>query len=683
MLSKYVFDFNVVAALDPSYSKYLEEVNTQVKTPIPENASNPNDIENEDIIQFMHDGKATDKYNSIEEMLVEETTTKKYRLKKVDACTTAKPMDIPLLPPPKQVLAPGSVIWINKDTVYHVRHGNENNGFVVYLIKYKQYYNHPKVGLMKIVYRFDKIHNVVSEIRKQFTLLIYNLDTKKMYYVVKYNTKKRGKLKTRIIQISWNANILQNAIANYPIKLVKRFAKLIENHITNLIPDVCKPPKRLSGEYLNITKTLFMLTLQHKVGQRLQWLANERFVNYLLYFTCFPHITYPLAEIIDPSDSCVPGKEATFYRKTIYKLLPKLRKTPTEKTVTKTIFGPFYRNIHHELLTLFSNSSVFTNSNKVCIFLINLTYLINTKLLPNSVYHTIVHLTKEKTERACQQLLEISGAINELTNAYKDRIPTIQHYLKLYIRVINNTNKNDVISWITFRDLLNMAKDLNIRIRINKFKCQENIQQLHDRLAMYQQRDLEVCNKYEGFEFVVFKSPEKEYDGFRFIQLTTPEALVEEGKTMRHCVGGYSPRCLRGKSIIYSMIKNNRRFATIEIDGNTRDGCTIIQKYTIGDITITNQYVLDIIENWRKDLEQLHINDKASYQLIAKMHYEYQKTIKKLNTFNSVYHTITDADERRLAIKCINNLQNTINAIEQQMEKLNAETFKQTVTQTA
>ena len=228
-----------------------------------------------------------------------------------------------------------------------------------------------------------------------------------------------------------------------------------------------------------------------------------------------------------------------------------------------------------------------------------------------------------------------------------------------------------------------MAKDLNMRIRINKFKCQENIQQLHDRLAMYQQRDLEVCNKYEGFEFVVFKSPEKEYDGFRFIQLTTPEALVEEGKTMRHCVGGYSLSCLRGKSIIYSMIKNNRRFATIEIDGNTRDGCTIIQKYTIGDVTITNQYILNIIENWRKDLEQLHINDKASYQLIAKMHYEYQKTIKKLNTFNNAYHTITDAEERRLAIKCINNLQNTINAIEQQMEKLNAETFKQTVTQTA
>ena len=432
MLSKYVFDFNVVAALDPSYSKYLEEVNTQVKTPIPENASNPNDIENEDIIQFMHD----DKYNSIEdmpiniikEMPVEETAAKKYRLKKVDACTTAKPMDVPLLPPPKQVLAPGSVIWINKNTVYHVRHSNENNEFVVYLIKHKQYYNHPKIGLIKIVYRFDKIHNVVSEIRKHFTLLVYNLDTKKMYRITKYNTKKRGKLKTHVIQLSWNTNVIRNTLFIYPIELVKRFTKLIETHITNLIPDIYKPS--VLGECLdNITKTLFILTLQHKVGQKLQWLADERFVNYLLYFTCFPHITYPLAEIIDPSDSCVPGKETAFYRKTIYKLLPKLRKTPTEKTVIKTIFGPFYRNIHHELLTLFSNSSAFTDSNKVCIFLVNLTYLINTKLLPNSVYHTIVHLTKEKTERTCQQLLEISGAINELTNAYKDRIPTIQHYL--------------------------------------------------------------------------------------------------------------------------------------------------------------------------------------------------------------------------------------------------------------
>ena len=54
-------------------------------------------------------------------------------------------------------------------------------------------------------------------------------------------------------------------------------------------------------------------------------------------------------------------------------------------------------------------------------------------------------------------------------------------------------------------------------------------------------------------------------DGFDIVPLRSGAALIEEGTTMRHCVPSYMRDILSGGSCIYSIQKNGRRVATLEL----------------------------------------------------------------------------------------------------------------------
>jgi hypothetical protein len=164
----------------------------------------------------------------------------------------------------------------------------------------------------------------------------------------------------------------------------------------------------------------------------------------------------------------------------------------------------------------------------------------------------------------------------------------------------------------------------------------------------------------------VFEHPDKEYNGFKFIQLTTPEELVHEGKTMHHCVGGYSSRCISGESIIFSMRRGDRGYITIEIRGATSRTIEIVQKYTIKDYTIENQDILKIIDAWRDDLLKLHVNDEKTYaELCAKENKKLDAKIEK----ERLEGLMDDAneDEKFYIQRKINELTNQINGLEEEL----------------
>lgn len=54
--------------------------------------------------------------------------------------------------------------------------------------------------------------------------------------------------------------------------------------------------------------------------------------------------------------------------------------------------------------------------------------------------------------------------------------------------------------------------------------------------------------------------------GWSAQELLTPTALSDEGKAMRHCVGGYSSQCSDGSSRIFSLKKNGIRALTAQFD---------------------------------------------------------------------------------------------------------------------
>lgn len=58
-------------------------------------------------------------------------------------------------------------------------------------------------------------------------------------------------------------------------------------------------------------------------------------------------------------------------------------------------------------------------------------------------------------------------------------------------------------------------------------------------------------------------------DGFEIVKLDTPEALITEGRRMRHCVASYIRDVVAGRCSIFSIRTDERRIATVELDAKT------------------------------------------------------------------------------------------------------------------
>jgi len=695
MINKFRFDWDIVAKIDPSYKQYLVDItNTEPEetfsgaeielTPIrrqpiendeilPELSFRRKNLSDDElaIIKALHDtqNKEQDEHSIIKDMTINADatlaeSTSHYALKpEYTNYPYVKTTTVPLLPPPKRVLDCNSHMWKGYDVYYSTGHASERNPDVITLTKQKFYYNHPKVGMFKTLYRFDRIKDVSSEIRRHYKMVVYNLDTAKFYYITNQSPAKNKKAIRVVHQISLNIDgiIACLSICNSTIK--QRFMDTIMNHICKLIPDAVIPPppkprKRRTAQRIGINintlskvelhqyqmEKFFSLFLQHKVGQRLEWANDQKF----------------LAKVGKMSAFCTMGQSRKWIenmkKKCLYRIIPNLRKNPSAKTITKTFFKYGYRNIVHKLFI--NHKDALDSIRKMA----SLTATIDQGLLPKSTYHLIVYLVKTDSEYSATQLYRILEAVESIHFRQQTGVGNDTRTLELYTRTIQNFIKNDVrqvIGWSMFRDMMDMATELNIRVRINKFQCSNDIAYLHDRLVGYQQRDLQAFNKYNNFEFLEFESPDKKYGGFKFIQLLRPADLVKEGKNMRHCVGGYSNQCLNGNSIIFSMFKE-RSWVTIELNGADQT-YPITQMYTIKDFTVNNEIMLGLIEQWRSEVEDMHRNDDTPYSVKAHAYYEYQKNQIRLLELQKILLDELEPDEQKL-------VQNRIRDIEQRLE---------------
>lgn len=65
---------------------------------------------------------------------------------------------------------------------------------------------------------------------------------------------------------------------------------------------------------------------------------------------------------------------------------------------------------------------------------------------------------------------------------------------------------------------------------------------------------------------------EFEYKEYRIKPLVSTYDLIDEGEDMRHCVGGYTRQCKSNMSRIFSIMKNGRKVATLELSKSYMDG---------------------------------------------------------------------------------------------------------------
>ena len=639
-MDKFIFDYSVVRELDPTYEKYLcdgpvnpfgmqdmdpgivNRIHVQAVRHVSRDGLDDAEL---DVVNMMHDeNKAAPSIEPVEAadpfpgmgiasdseevkskwMLKPEYTTQPLNGRKVN------PLQ---LLPPKFVLDEGSTIHRTHQTVYKVKH-ERHRGMAKSLgrSRFSDASDNGKLRLINSTYWFDPIHNTMSEKKSTFQSLVYNTKSRRMYSRRYESTGAKGtknRYKSVVRGVAFNTTTLHKVYSSMPAEIYLQFVQRLREVVLKDVPDAHVPHGKFLDQLLcskspdtvvEVTKMIYLtgiLVLQHKAGKRIDWLDAHIFykVSTLLneqhisnYFT-------------DEANRAAFGESSRIFINYRRYRLAAIRKcikdSPGLKSFVKALFGKQYRKIAFTMLLREVDSHDLSQT---------LATVIDGRM-PKNIYHYIVNLLKSGlASDELETLSTIIGVITgrEVTDLKNQRLYTC---LKTYEKFGRTPGHG---GWHRWRDMYDMAEELHIRIRPNKFTNKDDIDALHDGLSEIRNRDRRIQLDYEGIEFEPFAHPDKEYeDGFKFVFLDTPQALVHEGTAMHHCVGSYADRCIRGSSIIFSMRKGDRSYITIELNGNTYE---IRQKYTIKDHTVENQGILSMIDRWRGDVLNMHMNEDAS-----------------------------------------------------------------------
>lgn len=121
-------------------------------------------------------------------------------------------------------------------------------------------------------------------------------------------------------------------------------------------------------------------------------------------------------------------------------------------------------------------------------------------------------------------------------------------------------------------DYLDMAQRLGYDLSRQDVRMPKNLQERHDVAArtIRTEGDERAAKAYAKRLKLLREKYEFELDGLRVVVPENARQIVEEGKTLQHCVGGYAERHISGKTVILFLRrcrKLDRSFVTIEMCG--------------------------------------------------------------------------------------------------------------------
>lgn len=150
----------------------------------------------------------------------------------------------------------------------------------------------------------------------------------------------------------------------------------------------------------------------------------------------------------------------------------------------------------------------------------------------------------------------------------RDKIPKLAKYVK-----------KQQVSFTLYRDYINFCRELNYDLTDPEILYPPHFIDAHDRAdAALQAKKIKI--KQEQIKAITKKCKKYQYEeGDYFIrQPHTPEEIIEEGRILRHCVGGYAKRHFEGSTTIMFLRKKEEPdipFYTIEVDNKQK----IVQCY--------------------------------------------------------------------------------------------------------
>lgn len=633
-MNTYKFNWDVVVSVCPEYETYLtkqimnngplDRINYRSNRMVVENS------EEKGVLSEMCDDSAFTG-SILEDMDVEEAGQESeeknihYELQsKYKNPSMAENYNPLQLLPPKRFLETGSVLrHITANSVgygleHHILH-NRYNDPTRDLLKMKLSIDGDKIRLIHAKYWFDQRRGIASDRRGEFKCLVYNMKTHNLYFMSRQQHKnlKTGSVRysNKVRGVLWSRDALHMALNCFGVQLVRNFIVLLERAIRKDVPDVFIPEDRPtyrgasivfnapeSGNSYNVIK-IIALIVQHKVGCRLDWMQPELIRNMyrLIYIREFEN-QFSKENIYDGDDWEERSRKASLeVSNRVRKIVPTIRKYRSPKKLLKALCGKHYYGL---LLKI-----VFIRNTLEEHDWINLMKLHGDNKFSKTLYHWLNELLKADDENS-EAISQVLNVIHRFSGRWADprEIGLIDQWVKLNKRFISKSGK--LVNWDMWRDMFDMANDMHMRLRPNKFNSMEEIREVHNKLAGFQRRNVREQIKYDNAVFEKFDIPDKEYEGFQFVQLKSAKDLVHEGTTMHHCVGGYSRHCVSGRSIIFSMRKDDRSYVTIELCGDTY---AIRQQYTIHDNLVTSAKALGIIGRWHKDVLKMHEEDKILY----------------------------------------------------------------------
>lgn len=110
----------------------------------------------------------------------------------------------------------------------------------------------------------------------------------------------------------------------------------------------------------------------------------------------------------------------------------------------------------------------------------------------------------------------------------------------------------------------------------------------------------------------ILEKPEFVYNGLKFVPLLNSEELIQEGKNLTHCVGGYTYSCASYQSYIYSIRKNGISISTFEfvVDKMSPIKITIRQHRAMKN-DVAPKEAQQALKAWEKSLSGNKVNQQV------------------------------------------------------------------------
>lgn len=570
---------------------------------------------------------------------------------------------VPLLPIPKRFLGDGSTVHFGNYLVYTM-HGikkNNRDPNVMGLTKQSIRIDKDAVKCTKCTYYFDRVRNFTSEIKTTLSFLTFSEKTKGIYWTSYEKVDKRftrlvarlglrhdgvnlrlGSINKRLA-IQFVAEVTKRAkrdlgdiylpsvegVENEYFldqtvpsgKLITEEDRKIIDMVSNPVEKVNKKPKiHLKDSIPYMAYTLSAIIWQYKAGQPLKWITNRTLLKNISNLLSTDKLSVIAMKRWDTGDNTDDDykKYGKWRAKILRKINDEVKLTTSPKVILKSVFGEFYKNIYFTLFDKYVTETL----DEMTLGLFHLEVALQRGHAPKSITHLLVKVVNginscdinyDQRVNRFEYLRIICNAIKGFENIEGNplipNIDILDKWSRFNSRLFDT--EKEPMEWHQFRDTFNMAKEVSIRIRLNKCHSSEDVMRLHDKFSEYIIRDGKMLRAFPIF--FPFKHPNKEYDGFEFVHLDTANELLEEGINMKHCIGNYAHGCYIGNSIIFSM-RHDRSWITLELNG---DNYKIHQKYTVGDFKVENESIKGIINTWHKDLVKMHSKDSSNYQKIS------------------------------------------------------------------